>query len=382
MKSAAKILKYFLIWRAWLFIPVLVAGYLLPTGNSFPFYQLTHYKELPAVLSSGVFTVWSNFDGVHYLNIASRGYITEARFFPLLPILIFISSLGNIYFPLTYFISLLISNLVFFAALILLHKLLRLDYKDADSFQVITSLLIFPTAFFFVSVYTEGLFLLLVAASFYFARNKNWLATSLFSMLLISTRFIGIVIIPALIYEYLISEKRLKLRNYLTGIGLIFLSLFGIISYSIFNYLKWGNFTYFLTAHTELNNGRTASTLVFPLQTLYRYYKILITIPLSHFEWWIALLEVLAFVFGIVLLFIAWRKNVRVSYLIFGSLAFLIPVLSGTFSGLPRYLLVIFPLFIGLGLVKSKLVRSLYCTISIMTLFLLLMFFSRGYFVS
>lgn len=389
MKPVVKILKYFLVWRILLFIPVILGGYLLGYGTSHPFFEITYYKVLPELLTSQIFTAWSNFDGVHYLNIVSDGYRTEARFFPLLSIIIFVFSLGNISYPFTYISALIVTNAIFALALIMFYKLLRLDYSDKISFQTIIYLLVFPTAFFFAAVYTEGLFLLLTVSTFYFVRRKNWLAASLTGMLLVLTRFVGIFIIPVLIYEYFITRKALliagkilRLKDHLIVLAMSLFVSSGLIIYSIFNYIKWGSFGYFLSAHSELDNGRTASSLVFPLQTLYRYFKILTSLPISQFEWWIALLEVMAFTLGIVLLLIAWKKKVRVSYLIFGFLAFLLPALSGTFSGLPRYLLVIFPIFIALSLIESKFLKVFYYAISGILLFVLLMYFSKGFYIA
>ncbi len=381
MNPMLKIFNIFFVWRLALFIPVILGGYLLGYGTSHPFFEITYYKVLPDFLNYPIFTAWSNFDGVHYLNIATNGYITEARFFPLLSVLISIFSLGNINFSLTYIAALILSNVIFIAALVIFYKLLRLDYPEKASFRVIINLLIFPASFFFASIYTEGLFLLLAALTFYLARKRNWIGASLTAMLLLSTRFVGIFIIPALIYEYILREKPLKLKNYLALLGMLLISSLGLILFSVFNFIKWGSFTYFLSAHSELDNGRVSAGLVLPLQTLYRYFKILTTIPMQ-FEWGLALLEVIAFAAGFLLLITAWKKKVRTSYLIFGALTFLLPSFSGTFSGLPRYLLVIFPIFIALSLVKSKFIKILYYIISGILLFLLLMFFSRGHFVA
>ena len=382
MKPIKKILKYFLVWRILLFAPVILAGYLLEYGISHPFFEITYYKVLPEFLTPQIFTAWSNFDGVHYLSIAADGYRTEARFFPLFPIIIYVFSLGNIFYPVTYISALIVTNAIFLLALVIFYKLLRMDYPEKVSIQSILYLLIFPTAFFFACVYTEGLFLLLTVLAFYFARKKKWFFASLAGMLLVSTRFVGIFIILALIYEYLIAKKPLKLKNYLSMLAMSLFMSAGLAVYSIFNYFKWGSFWYFLTAQGELSNGRSVSGIVLPIQTIYRYFKILTSLSPDQFEWQLALLEVSAFLFGTVLLFIAWKKKVRISYLIFAIGAFLLPSLSGTFSGLPRYLLVIFPLFIALSLIKPKSIKLIYYLVSAMLSFLLLMHFTRGFYIA
>ncbi len=382
MKSFLKVLKYFLIWRITLFIPVIVAGVTMGYGTSYPFFELNYYQRVPDFLNKPFLTVWFNFDGVHYMNIATRGYIDEARFFPLLPLLIKTLSLGNLNFVLTYLVSLLIPSSALLIALLLLHKLLKLDYDSKDAKNTLLYMLSFPTAFFFAAVYTESLFLLLSIACFYLARTKQWLVVSLLAMLLVSTRFVGVFIIPAILYEYYLQNKPLRIKNSLKLLELVSIPLIGLIAYSIYNYQKWGSLISFLTYHSELNNGRSSTSLILPIQTIYRYFKILTTIPYYKVEWGIAFLEISTFIFGTVLLFIAWRKKVRTSYLIFSVGAFMMPAFSGTFSGLPRYLLVAFPIFIALSLIKSKYLKIFYFAISIPLMFLLLMLFTRGYYIS
>lgn len=382
MKLPSKILKLFLIWRITLFVPVILSGLILNYGSSFPFFDITYYQQLPIFLNHPVLTVWSNFDGVHYINIVVNGYTTEARFFPFLPLLILIFSLGNMNFLFTYFISLIIPSAALLISLVLFYKLLKLDYDDKISQNSIIYMLFFPTSFFFAAVYTESIFLLFSIACLYLARKKQWLFISTLTMFLVSTRFVGIFIIPALIYEYCIQNKSLKFKNYLKILELTIVPLAGLVAYSIFNYIKWGSLLHFLTAHSELNNGRSSTSLVLPFQTMYRYSKILTTIPVTQFEWWIAILEISSFIVGTILLFISWRKKVRTSYLIFAVGAFMLPAFSGTFSGLPRYLVIAFPVFIALSLIKNKYIKVCYFVVSVPLLFLLLMFFSKGYYIS
>lgn len=382
MSPLYRIIKFFLIWRVFLFLPVIFGASFLNYGSSFPFFEISYYKDLPLFLNNPIFKIWSNFDGVHYLNIAAQGYTTEARFFPLFPLLIFFSSLGSFFYPLTYTIAVTLPNLFAIAGLSFFYKLLRLDYSERVSLGAINNLLIFPTSFFLVSVYSESLFLLLLLSCFYFSRKKNWPAAVVSGFLLCCTRLVGIFIIPVLMFEFLNGKEKLNKSSLLTLLSLIFIVPLGLIAYAVFNLNKWGNPLYFLLAQTELGNSRTADTLVTPIQTLFRYSKIYFALPPSQFEWWIAIAEAASFVFGSVMLYVAWKKKIRTSYLIFAVPAFLMPVFSGTFSGLPRYLLVIFPVFVAVSLIKIKVIRGVYLSVCITLLFILLMFFSRGYFIA
>lgn len=386
------LLLSFLVWRILLFTPLIIAGKIIPYRQGQDFTNILKYAADNLFIRYNLIFPWANFDGVHYLNIAFRGYMNEARFFPLFPGIIFAASyilgLGKVTYELVFWMGVFLPNLFFLASLYILYKLLRLDYPLKIIREVIFFVLIFPTSFFFVSVYSESLFLLLLLLSFYFARAGKWNYSLISAFLLVITRIVGVFIIPALIYEYLEQKgliksiQKINKEQLFLLFKIVILTPLGLIIYSIFNYQKWCSDIYFITAHSLLGNNRSSGLLIFPFQTIFRYIKIFTSISYTRFEWQIALLELTSFVFGSLLLYISWRKNVRKSYLIFSIPAFLLPVLSGTFSGLPRYILVLFPVFIALSLIKNHFFKMIYSVVSFTLLFVLLMFFSRGYYIS
>lgn len=374
---------FFIIWRLILFTPLIVGMYLIiPNVTSDFTYIYNPLVSLPSFNSIFLFP-WANFDGVHYLNIAQYGYINQARFFPLLPLLINILStpfLSIINSPLThFFVGFIFVNLVFALSLWIFKKLIELDFSKEIAKKSIYYLLIFPTAFFFVCIYSEGLFFLLTILSFYFARKRKWFMSILCASALMATRFVGIAIFPALLYEFFISENGFKKYKKL----LLFLIMpVGLVLYSLFNFYKWQNFFYFIKSQGELGNNRTVGEIVLFPQTVFRYIKIFISVPVVSYDWMIALLEATSFLFTSFLLYFAWKKKIRMSYLIFAAINFVITISTGTFSALPRYILTLFPIFIALALIKFKFFKFIYITVSSILLFILLMLFSRGYFVA
>lgn len=374
-----KIFYLFLAWRILLFAP-LFSFLFIPYRENYEYTNIWKFIHPYFPVSNPLIFPWSNFDGVHYLSIAASGYSNDLGFFPLFPILIRFFSVfltGTSAFDLSYFLSgFLISNILFLISLIIFYKLIKIDFSDKTALKSILFLLIFPTSFFFGGIYTESLFLLLSLLSFYKARKGNWLLSGAFAMLLGATRLVGVLILPALIYEFWIKEKKLSAK-----IIPLFLAPIGLLSYIFYNYIAWGNPFLFITAHEHINPTRTVNGIVLFPQTVFRYLKIIST-TYGNFEWWIAMLELFSFAIAFILLYIAWKKKIRTSYLIFSILAFAMPISSGTFSGLPRYILVLFPIFISLSLIKSKLVQVIYISISIALLVLLTAAFSRGYFVA
>lgn len=389
MKNKTKIIFAFLTWRILLFIPLIFGHLLIPYRQGYLYTSVSYFTSANNPILHFLLSPWANFDGVYYLLIAGSGYTVDGAFFPLFPVSIhaLTSIFGNIqaFSPIQYFSGLFLSNVFFFLALVAFYKLIKLDYKANIVFQTILFLLIFPTSFFYASIYSESLFLLLLLLSFYYARKRNYWLASIFGILLTATRFVGIAIFPALLLEFVINENVLNmkmLKQKILKLFPILLTPLGLFSYMFYNSLKWGNPFFFIKAQEQFLTNRTVSKLIFFPQTMYRYIKIFFTVSPIHYEWWIALLEFSTFIFVSVILYVAYRKKVRLSYLIFTFICFMIPIATGTFTGLPRYAITMFPLFIALALIKNNSFKLIYIVVCAALLFLLLMVFSRGYFVA
>ncbi len=376
MQDLKFIIISFLTWRLLLLIPVFVATALIPYREGF---ALIDFKN-PLLYS------WANFDGVHYLNIASFGYTTDGRFFPLYPTTIRLVSLflreSGVYSGSHFFSGLFVANTAFLLALFFLYRLIKNEYSVKTSRWVIFFLLSFPTAFFFGSLYSESLFLLFLVLSFYLANQKKYLLGGIFGGLLAITRLSGIFIWPALIYQFLVMNFKKNAEGLKNLSWLIIFPPLGLLSFGYYSYLKFGKFFNFIYSHGQQANSREVDKIIFPLQTVYRYFKIIAETNFSQFEWWIAILEFLAFLYFLVLFYFAWKLAVKKSYLIFSFLSFLLPVLSGTFSGLPRYILVLFPLYIVLALIKNFRIKIAVAVTFGVLQFGLLMAFSRGYYIA
>jgi len=135
-------------------------------------------------------------DGLWYRLIAIDGYDTHpatAAFWPLFPWLMKVGSTVSNVAPET--IGYLIANVSFFGALILLYRLISLDFDREIARRTLVALAFFPTALFFSAVYTESLFLLLIVASLYAARQEQWFAAGLYGMLAALTRSQGVLLL-------------------------------------------------------------------------------------------------------------------------------------------------------------------------------------------
>ena len=379
MKSEDKkfLLLSFLSWRVALFIFLFLAIKILPQQKLFLGGGLTNYLQNP------YFWAWTNFDGEHYLSIAQNGYgFGEQAFFPLFPLLIkFLGKLlggSLIVFNLS---GLLISNASFLIGLLGLIRLVRLDYSERVARAALILFLLFPTSFYFGSVYTESLFFALVIWSFYCAKKQRWLFASCLGALASATRVIGIVILPALFLEWW-SKKAKKI-----DIQVIFLFLIplGLAGYMYYLYIRHGDPLAFWRALPGFGEQRSTVPILLP-QVFYRYiFKILPQINYSYFP--IVFSTYLEFLSGVAFLAISSLAffKMRLSYSTFLILGYLLPTLSGSFSSFSRYVLVLFPAFILAASYLSKatrLTQILIYTLLFICLAVATTLFVRGYWLA
>lgn len=373
-----RIFAIFLVWRILLFIPLIIGEFFLSHRTGYDYVFPSYFGSNAHFLLSS----WANFDGVYYLIISSGGYtVDNAGFFPLFPFAIgsltSVFGLISSFDPIRLAISLLLVSIFLIFGLSYMYKLVNIDYKKSVALWSIIFLLLFPSSFFLAGVYPESLFLMLSILSFYFARKKKWVLASIAGMFLTATRLVGIAILPALVYEFIKEEKKFSAK----ALSLLLIPL-GLLSYAYYNFIQWGNAFQFTKAQGNLQNERSVDQIVLLPQTLFRYFKILTTVSPSIYEWWVALLELCSLIFVAIMIYVAWKKKIRPSYILFSIVSILIPISTGTLTGFPRYILVLFPIFIALALVKNKWIKITYSIVGIVLLFILLMLFSKGYYIS
>jgi hypothetical protein len=127
--------------------------------------------------------------------------------------------------------------------------------------------------------------------------------------------------------------------------------------------------------------GRTGGKFILIYQVFWRYLKMIAVTKLDYlfFTVW---LEFLVSVGFLVLIVLAHRRKIRISYLIFSLLAYVVPTLSGTFLSMPRYVLALFPGFIYLGLIKNNFLKYLLLVAFSLVFVISAALFFRGYWVS
>lgn len=155
------------------------------------------------------------YDASWYATIAEHGYDAGPfdasvqhnwAFFPLHPLLWRAAARVTGEFPLT---GILLANLCFFFALIVVHRLtLAIGFDVLAADRAVLALALFPVSYFFSLPWTESLFLLLSASSFFAAVRERWWLAGLLAALAAGTRVSGLFLLPALAILLWQARKR------------------------------------------------------------------------------------------------------------------------------------------------------------------------------
>jgi hypothetical protein len=152
---------------------------------------------------------FARWDSVWYLSIAHSGYAPDklrSAFFPLYPLLMrvvgFVTRSNLV-------AGILISVAAFTGALVLLRKLAALDLGEECAGLTITLIAFCPMAYFFSAVYSESLFLLLSVGAILAARRERWALAGLLGGLAAATRNSGVTLVVPLALLYLYGPRGL-----------------------------------------------------------------------------------------------------------------------------------------------------------------------------
>lgn len=380
MNIIKKVVSLFIIWRVSLFTVAFIATILIPKfGNRFPYWDM---MLVPTGLPSWIWS-FGNFDGVHYLRIVTMGYESSQysqAFFPLYPILIKIMTIENYYF----ISAIVLSNLLLLLAIYVFYRLLRIDYEGKICFRSIILLLSFPTAYYFGSIYSESLFFFLTVSSLFFLRKDHYLVAGFFGALASATRILGLLLIPVFLIDIYIAVKKGKLQikseQFFKAVISTLIPPLGLLLYMWYLKVGFNNPLYFLTSQPAFGAERSSLPIVLLPQVFFRYIKMLITVPVNSWQFFSSALE-LTFAIIAVMVLVGTFKKIRFSYWVFSLGCVIVPTLTGTFSSMPRYILMMFLLLPFL----AKLSKKYFILLTILFIILgmlLVAFFTRGYWIA
>jgi hypothetical protein len=328
-----------------------------------------------------LFAVWGRWDAEHYIGIATNGYAgTEPAFFPLYPLLIwFVGGFtGNHLIA-----GLLISNAASFFALLYLYKLVEHEFNRHVAHRAVFYVSIFPTAIFFSAVYTEALFLFLSVSSFYYIRERRWVLAGVCGFFAALTRVEGVLLVVPFLIEWGVAlyESRGDWFKWpldtaikpLAGLALIPL---GLASYMAYLWVLRGDPLYF--SHVQAHWDRYLA----PPWVSFRHSMAII---LGNYPPQTIANQLLEVTFTLLILgvLIVGFRRLRASYIAYMAVSILVPLSTSSLMSMPRFALVLFPMFALFGLWGAKpTVNNIIVAFSLPLLGLFTVLFADWYWVA
>jgi hypothetical protein len=320
-------------------------------------------------LGEALLTPLARWDAVWYLGIAANGYTGEGpdtAFFPLYPLLV--SALGG--FSSSH-AALLVSAYVvslsaFLGALVLLHRLVVLELGERAARSTILLVAFFPAALYFGAPYSESVFLLVSVGAFYAARTGHWAWAGACAALASSTRSAGIVLLVPLLVMYLRADAERRRFDVLwlalapLGVGAycVYLELAHDDAFA-FLHLQEAWFRHFAGPFVGIWDGAVAAwDGVRQLASGSREHVYFEQAGDDPFR--VAVHNLALFAFLVFALVAAWgalrRLPLQYGAYVVAALALPLsfPVTPQPLMSLPRFLAVLFPLFMWLALVCEE----------------------------
>ena len=352
-RSIREALFVFILTRSLVFAILISVGHLTvvtipdsPTNIRDAFVSFDHVSIARKLRE----TMWRA-DVAHYMVISSEGYLNqpfdvtnahsrESAFFPLHPLLLWL--LRHVTNDVMLWGAAL-SNLFFFLALVLLHKLtLAFGYDEPSARRSIFYLAAFPVSYFFSVPLTESLFVFLTVASFYAAKREHWWAAGAIGLLAAGSRLNGVVLLPALLVLSWQMYRSLPIKKIL---GLVLIP-FGLGAYMFYSWWISGNAWAFRDA--VRNWGRKPS--VFFLSALMKY----LIHPHQIIEPWnFNLLNAGSALLCLVCVYILIRRR-EWALAVYILISIVLPLSSGILQSLDRYTVAFFPVFMALGIAAKS----------------------------
>jgi hypothetical protein len=294
----------------------------------------------PAEARPTVATAFAAWDSQHFLYLSLEGYQRRPpreapfnAFYPLWPALIRLCSGST---PQSHLIAaLVLSNLLSLAALFLFHQLVLTRHGPAAAHAALLLLLSFPSAFYLSLPYSESLFLLLAVLLFLFLDAGHARGVALAAFLAALTRAPGLFLALPIAAHLIWTRERRPSRLLLCCAPML------------------GFLCYLAVMQVATGDALTGFKV-------YGYYAV------DRVRDWESLLRALSPPSGLaihgfgdsaldralfVLLLAALPLIARLgpAYLVYALAVGVMPAPANSFTSFNRYLLVVFPLFVALG---------------------------------
>jgi len=334
-------------------------------------------------------------DSEYYLGIAVGGYddpeagrvqnpatgqmvIKNYSFFPLYPYIMRALALPLNIFGLSpigtaALAGLIVTLLGTLAGMLALWDLTLHQFDEETAQRTVFYMLIFPSAFFFAQIYTEGLFIGLAFSSLALTKRKQWAWASLLGMLAALTRAHGAALCLPLIFAWIMNVNwKSKISTQVNWKWLLqgLFALLPFIAYYIWRISPLGE------GWAELQSfyfGRGLMSIQRSIDSWYNafaYARATGQEALIYFS--IEVLTTVAALIGSV-----WLIRRDPSVALFSMSVVLLSIFSGSAQSMARYMLIVPAMFIMLGyLGRNKIFDKAWTLASILLLGMSVLLFS------
>ena len=311
-----------------------------------------------------VFGSFAQWDSGWFVGIAQHGYAGKqaAAFFPLYPLVV-----RAVAFVVqsTLVAGVLVSLASAAAAAELLYRIAREKLGERAARDSVLLLALYPIAFVFTAVYSDGLFLALSTGSFHAAQRRRPFVAGVLGGLAVGSRLLGLALLPALLI--LLWPRTRRTRDALSLAPLLLLPA-SLGAYALYLHAHFGDALAF--AHAEgvywLRHTPTLGPLTGAWDALRSgeqgLAELVRHLPrhgggrggFAHRDQWATwnVLQLLLLAAAVWLTVVAWRRlgpafgvySAATLLIVLSSPADVVPLVS-----LPRFLLADFPLFLALA---------------------------------
>ncbi|MDP9317112.1 MAG: hypothetical protein M3R24_40705 [Chloroflexota bacterium] len=344
-------------------------------------------SSLTAWLERFLLAPWERYDVVWYIRIVQNGYRADDGTAQFHPLFAWLSS------PLAWLTGqplvglLTVSSLASLLVLFAFWHLARLDL-NANLATISTTLFVsFPVAFVLFIPYTEGLWLLCAIICLYCARRGLWWRAGLAGMFATLTRQQGVFLLLPVAWELWAASAwnwRRAMSAWRSWCALLLIPL-GLLVWLIYRALLLNDLNsdfsnlhstiYSIIISPSANQVVPIQSFMTPVQALWLAIGVLYQTP--------SLPLIIDLVLGsvfVLMLILAWPR-LRTSYRIYSVVIFVVSFGYNTgpfypYMGLPRHLLLAFPVFIGAApLLNRSISRMLVLSMSLLGFFFCIMTF-------
>ncbi len=327
---------------------------------------------------SSLFLGW---DSAWFLGMMTKGYSFSPQTYTFSPGFPFAGSFFNVFFQ-NPSVALAVCGLLFGVLWVPFFQLFAEGYTGKKEAFLATLLVAFsPYVFIFTTVaYTEGLFLFLLLASWYFFKKDNLAVASALGCLATLTRVAGVAIVLPLLYSVWKKTSKTKIKSYVLAISpLLFLAAFYLFSFlssgdllAPIHTTEWGGLytvpSFFLRALPKSGVGAFGGIFLAGWPPLHFW---LVLSP-SAFWLWITPIGLLLAIIAPLFL-IRKLRIVDTNLFLFSLVGFVGFLLFGAILSFPRFASFLFPIWLPVAL-KIKKTRKFIVILSI----LIFTFFAVG----